>query len=58
MGWRPDGVRFGVFGRRCDVVEMVEDAPDDGGVFDAGDDLEVSATSLGTTSVMPTFVRW
>ena len=43
MGWRPDGVRFGVFGRRCDVVEMVEmveDAPDDGGVFDAGDDLE------------------
>ncbi len=31
-------MRFGVFGRRCDAVEMVEDAPDDGGVFDAGDD--------------------
>ena len=46
LGWRASGVGVIGLGMYCAPVEMVEDALNDGGVFDTGDDLDVAATGI------------
>ena len=58
LGWRPEGVHFVVPNRRCGALEMVEDAPDDGGVLYARDDLHAATARLGwVPATLPRFVR-
>lgn len=43
---RPSGMRIGNLQASRLTVEVIDDAPEDGGVFATGDDLDLAATSL------------